>query len=106
MKKLLILLAAGVLGLVLTTPASAQFYPVAPRCAPVPTYGYYPYTAGYAAFDRGHYDYVPGRYSWHRGHLDYVAPHVDYHLGGRRYEVLPTPYGPALSAVPHRHRHW
>jgi len=106
MKKLLVLLAAGFLGLVLTTPASAQYYPGTPGYVPAPTYGYYPPVGGYPAYGRGHYDYVPGRTVWHRGHLDYVPPHVDYHLGGRRYEVLPTPFGPTLSPVPHRHRHW
>ncbi len=129
MKNLMLLLAVGVLGLVLTTPASAQFYPGQGGQGYRPTQGFNPgyggynpgyggynpgyggggYNPGYGGFNPGfggsgrpHVDYVPGGFVPHRGHFDYVQPHMDLHIGGRRYEIQQGPFGPSVSPFSHR----
>lgn len=68
----------------------------------VPGIGYGSYSPGHSGFGRGHIDFVPGHFDRHRGHYHYVPAHTDYHIGGRRYEVVPGPYGSTISPWSHR----
>lgn len=113
MKKLMLVVAVACAGLFLAAPAQAQSFTIGLGYSSGPSYrGYGGFPGGAPGYgrgfvpQRGHYDVVPGHFVPHRGHSHYVPPHVDYHIGRRSYQVIPTPCGPTLSPVPHRHRHW
>lgn len=119
MKNLMLLSAVGLLGLVLVTPASAQYFPGGHNHQPSysPGFGGYNpgfgggYHSGYGGYNPGYGGYNPGYGGGYGGgHIDVVRgglftpPHVDYHMGGRRYDVQPTPFGPVVSPFHHHGR--
>ena len=69
--------AAALLGLTLTSPAQAGDFGFSIR------YG----DRGYHNHRSGHYHYHPGQYDYHRGHYHYRPGHHDYHRGREYYHL-------------------